>query len=164
MQCSLLCRYALGSYFVIGLFIYWTCCFDYNTKNCSQWEKITMDRQGSFIPEWGKPDVPNGATWYDVVQMDFEDWYKGGYLNQRNTFFFVWLFIEHSKELVEYWGLWSVQAQTVGSAGLGPWAITARNASFIFNSFSLFVSLRLEKTGLSPMTRAVSATSLRASI
>lgn len=59
------------------------------------------------------------------VQMDFEDWYKGGYLNQRNTFFIVWLFIEHSKELDEYWGLWSVQAQTVGSAGLGPWAITA---------------------------------------
>lgn len=57
-----------------------------------------------------------------------------------------------------------MQAQTVGSAGLGPWAITARNASFIFNSFSLFVSLRLEKTGLSPTTRAASATSLRASI
>lgn len=59
-----------------------------------------------------------------------------------------------------------MQAQTVGSAGLGPWAITAEMlVLFLFlMSFSLFVSLRLEKTGLSPMTRAASATSLRASI
>lgn len=77
--------------------------------------------------------------------MDFEHQYNRGYLNQRDTFFFVYLFIKHSKGWLNV--LQTLMCFSPDSGKCWPGPLGNKYEKYLYSWFNVCFSLCLSQIG-----------------